>query len=160
MAGALMARPELRHPFEVTPIHAEDQVTVLFAGKRTRLPKPPESGRLLVREGDLPATCGFTVKPEGACYESLCVPLRAPLVVEQDGTRWIDAEAFADHLDQPWLKDEGSEVWSFGEVPAQRDNDMLDARAPDLEIHDRKGNLIRLADLKGKKALIVTWSSW
>jgi len=37
---------------------------------------------------------------------------------------------------------------------------MLNAQAPDLEITDRKGSVIRMADLKGKKALIVTWSSW
>ena len=37
---------------------------------------------------------------------------------------------------------------------------MVDAMAPDIEFADRQGNVIRLADLKGKKALIVTWSSW
>jgi peroxiredoxin len=37
---------------------------------------------------------------------------------------------------------------------------MVDAMAPDIELTDRKGEVVRLADLKGKKALIVTWSSW
>ena len=37
---------------------------------------------------------------------------------------------------------------------------MVEAMAPDVEIKDRKGNVFRLADLKGRKALIVTWSSW
>jgi cytochrome oxidase Cu insertion factor (SCO1/SenC/PrrC family) len=32
--------------------------------------------------------------------------------------------------------------------------------APDIELTDRNGQVFRLADLKGKKALIVTWSSW
>jgi peroxiredoxin len=37
---------------------------------------------------------------------------------------------------------------------------MLNAQVPDFEVTDRAGNVIRMADLKGKKALIVTWSSW
>jgi peroxiredoxin len=37
---------------------------------------------------------------------------------------------------------------------------MLNAMAPDIEVTDRQGNVVRMADLKGKKALIVTWSSW
>ena len=49
---------------------------------------------------------------------------------------------------------------SFAEVPAKRESMMVDAAAPDIEVTDRQGNVIRLADLKGKKALIVTWSSW
>jgi peroxiredoxin len=51
-------------------------------------------------------------------------------------------------------------VWSFAEIPAKRRNMMVDAMAPDFEVNDRKGNVVRMADLKGKKALIVTWSSW
>jgi peroxiredoxin len=37
---------------------------------------------------------------------------------------------------------------------------MVDAMAPDFEVTDREGQTVRMADLKGKKALIVTWSSW
>jgi peroxiredoxin len=37
---------------------------------------------------------------------------------------------------------------------------MVNGLAPDFEIPDRQGNVIRMTDLKGKKALIVTWSSW
>jgi peroxiredoxin len=32
--------------------------------------------------------------------------------------------------------------------------------APDFEIVDREGKVIRMSDYKGKKALIITWSSW
>ena len=39
--------------------------------------------------------------------------------------------------------------------------ERLIARSTDIVVAtDRKGNVFRLADLKGKKALIVTWSSW
>ena len=51
-------------------------------------------------------------------------------------------------------------VWSFAEIPAKRENMMVSAMAPELELTDREGQVVRMADLKGKKALIVTWSSW
>ena len=77
-----------------------------------------------------------------------------------DAKRWFDLTAFADLLDQPYVADSQARVWSFAEIPAKRDHALLNAKAPDIEVTDRQGNVIRLADLKGKKALIVTWSSW
>ena len=100
------------------------------------------------------------MKPQGACFEDLCVPLTGDVLVEQDGVQWFDLEAFADLLGQPYVADRESRVWSFAEIPAKRENMLVNAMAPDFEVTDRKGNVVRLADLKGKKALIVTWSSW
>ena len=37
---------------------------------------------------------------------------------------------------------------------------MAGAMAPDFEVTDREGKVIRMTDFKGMKALIVTWSSW
>lgn len=37
MATALMAHPELRHPFEETPIHPERSTTVLYQGRKNTL---------------------------------------------------------------------------------------------------------------------------
>ena len=61
---------------------------------------------------------------------------------------------------QPYVADKQANVWSFAEIPAKRESTLLNAQAPDFEVTDRQGNVIRMADLKGKKALIVTWSSW
>jgi cytochrome oxidase Cu insertion factor (SCO1/SenC/PrrC family) len=58
------------------------------------------------------------------------------------------------------VADHEARVWSFAEIPAKRESLLVDAMAPEFEITDRQGKVIRLADLKGKKALIVTWSSW
>ena len=82
------------------------------------------------------------------------------LLIEQNGQQWFNLTAFADLLDQPYVADHAAGVWSFAEIPAKRANMMVDAMAPDIELTDRKGEVVRLADLKGKKALIVTWSSW
>jgi hypothetical protein len=103
---------------------------------------------------------GFELKPQGACLGELCYPLPEGLLVEQDGESWFDLAAFADHIGQPCVADPEAGAWSFAEIPAKRERLLTDAMAPDFEITDRTGKVIRRADLKGKKALIVTWSSW
>jgi peroxiredoxin len=37
---------------------------------------------------------------------------------------------------------------------------MSDGMAPEFEVIDRAGKVVRMSDYKGKKALVITWSSW
>ena len=157
---AMMAYPELRHPYEAKPIHPDGSTTVLYQGKAITLAETGSGDGLLIRPEDLPGVNGFELKPEGACYADMCIPMNTDLLVEQDGREWFNLTAFADLLGQPYVADADARVWSFAEIPAKRESMMVDAMAPDFEVTDRQGNVIRLADLKGKKALIVTWSSW
>ena len=160
MAETFMAYPELRHPFEETSIHPQGSTTVLYQGNTITLTTTGAGDGLLIQPEDLSRVNGFELKPEGACYEDMCIPMNNALLVEQDGQQWFDLAAFADLLGQPYVADKESKVWSFAEIPAKRESMMVDAQAPDFEVTDRQGNVIRMADLKGKKALIVTWSSW
>jgi len=160
MAENMMAFPELRNPFPRTPIHEPGCTTVLYQGKNITLTRTGEGPGLLIDPQDLSRINGFEIKPEGACYADVCIPLTDDMFVTQDGKRWFDLTAFADHVGQPYVADPDARVWSFAEIPARRENMMLNAMAPEFEVTDRSGNVIRLADYKGKKALIVTWSSW
>ena len=160
MAETMMAYPELRHPFEETPIHPPGSTTVLYQGKVVTIAETGAGDGLLIRPDDLPAVNGFELKPEGACREELCIPIDQNVLIRQDGTEWFDLAAFADLAGQPFVADRPAGVWSFAEIPARRESTMVDAMAPDFEVTDRQGNRIATADLKGRKALIVTWSSW
>jgi hypothetical protein len=160
MARHFMAYPELRHPFDETPIHAQGQATVLYQGHTIRLDETGPGDGLLIGPEDLSRVNDFELKPEGACYQNMCIPMSDRLLVERDGRQWFDLTAFADLLEQPYVADEEARVWSFAEIPAKRESMMVDAMAPDFEVPDRQGNVIRMADFAGKKALIVTWSSW
>ena len=160
MAKAFGAFPEYRHPFEATPIHPEGSTTVLYQGKAVTLSETGTGDGLLIRPDDLTRINGFELKPEGACFSDLCVPINDDLLVEQDGKQWFDLAAFADLLGQPYVADKESRVWSFAEIPAKRESMLVNAMAPEFEVIDRQGKVVRLADFKGKKALIVTWSSW
>jgi len=160
MARAFGAFPEFRHPFEATPIHPEGSTTVLYQGKAVTLSETGKGDGLLIKPDDLSRVNGFELKPEGACFNDICIPMNDDLLVEQDGKPWFDLAAFADLLGQPYVADKQSRVWSFAEIPAKRDDMMVNAMAPEFEVTDRQGKVIRMADFKGKKALIVTWSSW
>lgn len=160
MAKAMMANPDLRHPFENKQIHSDGSATVLYQGKAITLARIGKGESLLIDPADLPKVNGFTLKPEGACYADMCIPIGESLFTEQAGEQWFDLTAFADLLDQTYVADTQSKVWSFAEIPARRESMMVDAMAPDFKVTDRKGQVVSMADLKGKKALIVTWSSW
>ena len=160
MARNMMAYPELRHPFEPTPLHPEGARTVLYQGRTIQLGDVGPGPGLLVSPADLTRLNGFELKPQGACFEELCIPLNDTVLKQQAGSTWIDLEAFATLLEQPFVADREAGAWSFGEIPQKRARTLLNAQAPEVELTDRDGNVFRLADLKGRKALIVTWSSW
>jgi hypothetical protein len=160
MERAFGAFPEFRHPFEATPIHPEGSTTVLYQGKAVTLSDTGKGEGLLIRPEDLSRVNGFELKPQGACFKDMCIPMNDELLIEQDGRQWFDLTAFADLLGQPYVADRESRVWSFAEIPAKREGMLVDAMAPEFEVTDRQGKVVRLADFRGKKALIVTWSSW
>jgi len=157
-----MAYPDLRHPFEKKPIHREGSATVLYAGKVIEIDRAVASESLWVTPEDLARINGFELKPEGACFEALCFPLGSgsKLLKEEGDQQWFDLVGFAEWLEQPYVADVENRVWSFGEVPAKREGMMANAMAPEFEVLDRQSNVVRMSDYKGKKALIITWSSW
>lgn len=142
-------------------MHAEGQSTILYQGNTIHLDETVGEGEgLLIKPEDLPRVNGFELKPEGACYQAMCIPLADRFFVEQDGGRWFDLTAFADLIEQSYVADPEERVWSFAEIPAKRESMMVDAMAPDFEVTDRQGNVVRMSDFRGKKTLVVTWSSW
>ncbi len=160
MSEVFMAYPELRHPFEASQIHPQGSTTVLYQGKVITLLETGGGDSLLINPEDLARINGFELKPEGVCYEDMCIPMTDDLLVTQDTRKWFDLTAFADLLGQPYVVDHEAGVWSFAEIPIKRENMKVNAMAPEFELTDRQGEVVRMSDFKGKKALIVTWSSW
>lgn len=162
MAAAIMAHPELRHPYPKTELGGDSGVTVLYKNREIHLEKTLEEPGLWVPAQDLANINEFELKPQGACLGELCIPLKEDpfLLKTVDGQQWINICAFADLLEQAWVFDTETQVFSFGDIPQTRASMLENAMAPDFEIVDRQGKVIRMSDFKGKKALIITWSSW
>jgi len=162
MAEAIMAHPDLRHPFESKSLNTQSSATVLYAGKVFELTHALTEDGLWITPEDLTRINGFELKPEGACFEALCIPIKgdAGLLKDEANQQWFNLTAFAALLEQACVVDTDNNIWSFGEIPSKRQGMLSDAQAPDFEVIDRSGKVIRMSDYKGKKALIITWSSW
>lgn len=144
---------------------AADSATVVAQGDVFQVEKTLQDPTdLWVTPEDFTRINGFVLKPEGACLDELCIPLRQDedndLFVRREGQAWLNATAFADKVQQAYVVDRDTGVWSFGQVPAARKPFLESAMAPDFALPDRDGNIVRLSDFRGKKVLLLTWASW
>ena len=156
MALALASVPQVAAAQAVTVLYDDRVITV----DRT-LADPND---LWVVPEDLPRVNGFELKPEGACLDELCVPVLqdrdSEMFVSRGGQAWFNVTELARKLEQAYVADHDRGVWSFGEVPVTRSSFLRSAMAPDFELPNREGTLVRLSDFRGKKVLIITWASW
>ena len=124
----------------------------------------PDPRDLWVTKTDLPRVNGFELKPEGACLDEICVPIRqqedSEIYVTRQGTGWVNVSELAKRIQQPVLADHETQTFSLGEIPVQRTSFQRDAIAPDFELTDWKGKTYRLSDFKGKKIMLLSWASW
>ena len=139
--------------------------TVLHAGRVVTVDQTlADPSDLWVTPADLTRVNGFELKPEGACLDTLCIPVNqtddSDIVVTRDRQRWFSLTAFARKLDQSYVVDRSHSTWSFSEIPILQADLVDHALAPDFELPDRDGNPVRLSDFRGKKVLLLTWASW
>ena len=98
---------------------------------------------------------GWTPKPEGLCKGEICVP--APGALGSDGT--IDVSVAAQRLGMPIVHDEAHGLFSLGAATLSG-HALSSAEAADPELIDRNGNPFRLSSLRGRKVVLVAWSTY
>lgn len=148
--------------FSVERVHAD---VAIVGGKTLAIESTlPDVSDLWVTPQDFTRISGFELKPEGACCDAICIPIKqdadSDLFVKRDGRSWINVTEFANRIQQAHVADYESGVWSFGLVPHTRKSFLESATAPDFALKDRDGNVVKLSDFRGKKVLIITWASW
>ena len=119
---------------------------------------------LWIRPSELLRVNGFELKPEGACLDEICVPVRQDenseiFITRSDGS-WFNVAELAARVQQPYVVDHEQEVWSFGAIPSQRSTFVKQGLAPDFELPGIDGEQYALSDFKGKKIMLLTWASW
>jgi len=123
-----------------------------------------DASELWIKPEDLTRINDFELKPQGACLENLCVPVLqdrdSDMYVTRRGQGWFNMTGLADKLQQAWVADYDDNVFSFGVMPLERQSFFRGAMAPDFELSDREGNIVRLSDFRGKQVLLLTWASW
>lgn len=149
----------------LTPSTYGAEVTVLYNDQTIVINDALEDPTdLWISPADLTRVNGFVLKPEGACLEEICIPIKqdqdSKLFVRRSGKSWVNITELARKLQQPFVSDSKASAWSFGAIPQVRRPFLESAIAPDFELTDRSGKTVRLSDLRGKKVLIMTWASW
>ena len=139
--------------------------TVLYKERVVEISETlPDASELWVKPEDLTRINDFELKPQGACLADLCVPVLqdrdSDMYVTRHGQGWFNVTGLADKLQQAWVADYDDGVFSFGVMPLERQSFFRGGVAPDFELPDRDGNIVRLSDFKGKKVLLLTWASW
>lgn len=119
---------------------------------------------LWVSPDDLTRINDFELKPEGACLDDICVPVKqdrdSELFVTRAGDQWFNVTALARKLQQEYIQDVETSVWSFGPLPVKRNRFVSEHLAPDFTLLDRQGNPVTLSAFKNRKVLLITWASW
>ena len=72
----------------------------------------------------------------------------------------LNIAAFWRHMGRPAVHDERGEIWVLGSDARQRSEALRSLEAPDFTLPDSSGRMHSLSDYRGKKVLLVTWSSW
>ena len=144
---------------------AAEPVTVLYDDQVITVAETlADPNDLWVLPEDLPRINGFELKPEGACFGALCVPVLqdrdSELFVTRSGQGWFNVSELARKLEQAFVFDADHHVWSFGQIPLTRREFLRLGMAPDFELPNRDGEMVRLSDFRGKKLLLMTWASW
>jgi AhpC/TSA family len=111
---------------------------------------------LEINQAAFEARTGWSIKPEGACKGDACVSLPAGAVMNGS----LDARVLSEKLGMALIADEGQKLWALGPETAITGKALTSAVAPDISLPDLDGNLFRLADLRGRKVVLVSWASW
>lgn len=161
LVGLVCALPALATPLATS----RPTATVLYQDRvvavMNTLADPTD---LWVAASELTRINGFELKEEGACLDDICVPIKqsedSAVYVTRQGQGWLNVTELAGRLKQAYAVDHDAAVWSFGEIPATRNQFVRQHMAPDFELLDKDGKPVRLSQFKDMKVLLITWASW
>jgi hypothetical protein len=102
-----------------------DGVTVSYNGKTIEVSKTlPDPNDLWVTPEDLTRINGFVLKPEGACLDDVCIPIKqdrdSDLLITRRGQQWFNVAALARKLQQTYKVDREKQLWTFGPMPFRK----------------------------------------
>jgi hypothetical protein len=117
-----------------------------------------DDGRLLIDPSELENALGWELKPEGLCRDDVCVPVRdrGALFV---GDR-LDVAAVAGALGRPAVVDGNAGVAAIALPSEERRRALTEQHAPPFTLPDLDGSAHFLEEWRGRKKLLVAFSTW
>src|SRR5262245_42562885 len=103
-------------------IAAAQPATVQYNGKTIVVKETlADPNDLWTTPDDLTRINWFVLKPEGACFEELCIPIKqdrdSDLLITRRDRKWFNVTELARKLKQPFKVDHNKRIWSFGRIP-------------------------------------------
>ena len=99
------------------------------------------------------AGTGWTLKPEGACRGTVCIPLSRPV------GDTVDVAQVARDMGMPLVAAEGHDLWALGPA-AVGSRALATAEAADLRLPGLDGVPFSLSSLRGQKVLLYAWAPY
>jgi AhpC/TSA family len=135
--------------------------TVIYGDKATVVDSAQIDGEnLWISSADLTGATGWELKPQGACFNDRCVPIPAGREAEFVRAGLFNLSALARHVGQPFVQDKQHRIWSFSDAPDKIGNRLRSLDAPHFTLPDLDGKLHSLSDYRGKKVIVMSWTSW
>jgi peroxiredoxin len=116
---------------------------------------------VLLAPADLAAVLGWRLEPEGLCRGDVCVPVRDRSQVEPRGEgAGVSLQGVATALGRPLVVDLDAGIAAIGPPRAGRRQALAGGPLPDLALPDVDGQVLDLASLRGRKAVVVAFATW
>jgi hypothetical protein len=135
-----------------------ERFTILDGGHAVELPVEIAGERVALDPGAVHEELGWSLRPEGLCRGSVCVPVRdrAALVSKQG----IDLAELARVQGRPLALDVAERAAALGTPASERRAALEGLEAPDFTLPDLAGRRHTLSGFRGKKVLLIAYASW
>jgi len=117
-----------------------------------------DGDRVLVSADTFSRVTGWQLNDAGLCRGERCVPVR-------NRAAWVHGEAVdlraaTELLEMPLEVDAEDRVAALGESAAERSRALSSLDAPDFTLPDLGGMPRSLSEFRGRKVLLLAFSSW
>jgi hypothetical protein len=114
--------------------------------------------RVRISANDAKRALGYELKPEGLCKGAACFPVRDRAALAAGGA--LDLGELARVTGRPLALDAAERAGALGVAVEDQLASLRGLEAPDFALPDFSGNVHRLSGYRGKKVLLIAYSSW
>ena len=133
-------------------------VTVVVGGDARQVDGDVRGETLLLTPEALLDVTGWELRGEGLCRGDVCIPRRADDQLVSDGR--VDIVAFGAALRRPVAVEPEAGIAVLAASADSYQHVIDEGSAPPFTLPDLDGDAVSLADFRGRKKLLLAWSSW
>jgi hypothetical protein len=137
---------------------AMTEFTLIEEGRAHALPSQLAGERVRIPAAALESALGYALTPEGLCRGEACFPVRdRTALVAGDA---LDLAELARVTGRPLALDLAERAAALGTPADERRAALRGLAAPDFTLPDFSGRKHTLSAYRGKKVLLIAYSSW